>query len=99
MFKRQVAAGARTVFEKKAFTMLYFRENVDHLQTLYSPKTLDYVVTAQDEGVCNLMGDIMDEASKEHCLTLGGKQDHGFFPLLKNMGIDLKYNIEISELD
>jgi hypothetical protein len=45
------------------------------------------------------MGDIMDEQSKEHCLTLGGKQDHGFFPLLKNMGIDLKYNIEISQLD
>jgi hypothetical protein len=46
MFKRQVASGSRTVFEKKAFTMLYFRENVDHLETLYSPKTLDYVVTA-----------------------------------------------------
>jgi len=46
MFKRQVTAGARTVFEKEAFTMLYYRENIEHLKTLYSPKTLDYVVTA-----------------------------------------------------
>ncbi len=36
IFTRQVDAGARTVFEKKAFTMLYFRENVEHLKTLYS---------------------------------------------------------------
>ena len=46
MFKRQVAAGARTVFEKDAFTMLYFREDIEHLETLYSQKTLDYVVIA-----------------------------------------------------
>jgi hypothetical protein len=61
IFTRQVKAGARTVFEKKAFTMLYFRENVEHLKTLYSPKTLNYVVTAQDEGVCYLMSDMIDE--------------------------------------
>ncbi len=44
--------------------MLYFRENIEHLKTLYSKKTLEYVVTAQDEGVCNLMGDVIDENAK-----------------------------------
>jgi len=44
------------------------------------------------------MEDMIDKKAKEHCLILGGKQDHGFFPLLKNMGIDLKYNLELSEL-
>ena len=43
------------------------------------------------------MDDIIDESEKKHCLTLGGKQDHGFFPLLKNMGIDLKYLIGITD--
>merc|ERR1712110_48427 len=37
IFNSQVQAGSRTVFEKKAFIMLYFRENVEHLKTLYSP--------------------------------------------------------------
>jgi hypothetical protein len=41
--------------------MLYFRENVEHLKTLYSSKTLNYVVTAQDEGVCYLMADMIDQ--------------------------------------
>ena len=38
-----------------------------------------------------------DKAAKENCFSLGGKQDQGFFPLLKNMGLDLKYAIEITE--
>lgn len=77
--------------------MLYFRENVEHLKSLYSEQTLNFVVIAQDEGVCYLMDDILSKEAEKKCLDLGGKQDSGFFPLLKNMGIDLKYDLELSQ--